>query len=116
MLFNILQDIEQPLITKNDMVQNVSSAKMEKSCCSTWHGALIWGHFSSTVIPQYPQGIGSRTPHKCQTHNFQDPYTALEKTLMPGKIEGRRRGRQKMRRLNGIIDLMDMSWCSSRRQ
>ena len=34
---------------------------------------------------------------------------SLEKTLMLGKIEGRRRrGRQKMRWLNGIIDSMDM--------
>ena len=33
-----------------------------------------------------------------------------EKTLMLGKIEGgRRRGRQRMRWLGGIIDLMDMS-------
>ena len=35
---------------------------------------------------------------------------SLEKTLMLGKIEGRRRrGRQRMRRLNGITDLMDLS-------
>ena len=35
---------------------------------------------------------------------------SLEKTLMLGKIEGgRRRGRQRMRRLNGITDSMDMS-------
>ena len=34
----------------------------------------------------------------------------LEKTLMLGKIEGRRRrGRQRMRQLNGITDSMDMS-------
>ena len=33
----------------------------------------------------------------------------LEKTLMLGKIEGRRRrGRQRMRWLHGITDLMDM--------
>ena len=33
-----------------------------------------------------------------------------EKTLMLGKIEGRkRRGRQRMRRLDGNTDLMDMS-------
>ena len=31
-----------------------------------------------------------------------------EKTLMLGKIEGRRRGRQRMRWLNGITDSMDM--------
>ena len=30
-------------------------------------------------------------------------------TLMLGKIEGRRRGRQRMRSLDGITDLMDMS-------
>ena len=33
----------------------------------------------------------------------------LEKTLMPGKIEGRRRGQQRMRWFDGITDLMDMS-------
>ena len=34
---------------------------------------------------------------------------ALEKSLMLGKIEGgRRRGRQRMRWLGGITDLMDM--------
>ena len=35
---------------------------------------------------------------------------SLEKTLMPGGIGGRRRrGRQRMRWLDGIIDSMDMS-------
>ena len=34
---------------------------------------------------------------------------SLEKTLMLGKIEGRRRGRQRVRWLDGITDLMDMS-------
>ena len=36
---------------------------------------------------------------------------SLEKTLMLGKTEGRRRrGRQRMRWLDGIIDSMDMSF------
>ena len=34
---------------------------------------------------------------------------SLEKTLMLGKIEGRRRGRQRMRSLDGITESMDMS-------
>ena len=33
---------------------------------------------------------------------------SLEKTLMLGGIRGRRRGRQRMRWLDGITDLMDM--------
>ena len=42
--------------------------------------------------------------HLMQTSN------SLEKTLMLVKIEGRRRrGQQRMRGLDGIIDLMDMS-------
>ena len=34
---------------------------------------------------------------------------SLEKTLMLGKIEGRRRGRQRTRWLDGVTDLMDLS-------
>ena len=34
---------------------------------------------------------------------------SLEKTPMLGKIEGRRRGRQRMRWLDGIFDSMDMN-------
>ena len=33
---------------------------------------------------------------------------SFKKTLMLGKIEHRRRGRQRMRWLDGITDLMDM--------
>ena len=37
---------------------------------------------------------------------------SLEKTMMIGKTEGRRRkGRQRMKWVDGITDLMDMSLC-----
>ena len=35
---------------------------------------------------------------------------SLEKTLMLGKTEGKRRGQQRMRWLDGIIDSVDISW------
>ena len=42
--------------------------------------------------------------------NLMQRDDSLEKTLMLGKIEGRRsRGRQRMRWLDGITDSMDMS-------
>ena len=41
-----------------------------------------------------------------RTHLIKDSF---EKTLMLGKIEGRRRGRQSMRWLDGITDSVDMS-------
>ena len=40
--------------------------------------------------------------------NWPDP---LEKTLMLGKVEGRRREKQRRRWLDGIINSMDMNLC-----
>ena len=41
-------------------------------------------------------------------HLIQRP-DSFEKTLMLGKIEGRRRGQQRMGQLDGITDSMDVS-------
>ena len=42
--------------------------------------------------------------------HMMQPADSFEKTLMLGKIEGRRRrGKQRMRLLDGITDSMDMS-------
>ena len=38
----------------------------------------------------------------------------LEETLMLGKIEGRRRGRQRMKWLDGTIGVLDNAWCGRR--
>ena len=48
--------------------------------------------------------LGAEAPTPMQTAD------SLEKTLMPGKTEGRRRrGQQRMRRLDGITNSMDMN-------
>ena len=44
----------------------------------------------------------------CKGHLMQRA-DSLEKTLMLGKIEGGKRGGQRMRRLDGITNSMDMS-------
>ena len=41
--------------------------------------------------------------------NLMRRADSLEKTLMLGKTEGRKRGRQRMRWMDGITNTMDMS-------
>ena len=62
------------------------------------------------IISEYSlEGLMLKLKLQCFGHLIQRT-DSLEKTLMLGKTEGRRwRGRQRMRWLNGIADLMDMS-------
>ena len=70
------------------------------------------------IQPVHPKGDQSwvfvgRTDVEAETPIFWPPDVktdSFEKTLMLGQIEGgRRRGRQRMRWLDGITDSMDMS-------
>ena len=62
------------------------------------------------ISPQYSlEGLMLKLKLQYFGHLIQTT-DSLEKTLMLGKIEGRRkRGRQRMRWLDGITDSMDMS-------
>ena len=62
------------------------------------------------ISPEYSLE-GLKLKLKLQYFGHLMPRTdSLEKTLMLGKIEGRRRrGRQRMRWLDGITDAMDMN-------
>ena len=62
-----------------------------------------------SVSPEYSlEGLMLKLKLPYFSHLMQRT-DSLEKTLMLGKIEGRRRGRQRIRWLGGIPDLMDMS-------
>ena len=60
------------------------------------------------ISPEYSlEGLTLKLKHQYFGHLMRRT-DSLEKTLVLGKIEGRRRkGRQRMRRLDGITDLMD---------
>ena len=62
------------------------------------------------ISPEYSlEGLMLKLKLQYFGHLLQRTYT-LEKTLMLGKVEGRRRrGQQRMRWLDGITDVMDVS-------
>ena len=62
------------------------------------------------ISPEYSlQGLMLKLKLQCFGHLMRRS-DSFEKTLVLGKIEGgRRRGRQRMRWLDGVTDLMDMS-------
>ena len=62
------------------------------------------------ISPEYSlEGLMLKLKLQYSDHLMQRA-DSLEKTLMPGKIEGRRRrGQQRMRWLDGITDSMDLS-------
>ena len=61
------------------------------------------------IIPQYSlEGLTLKL--KLQNSDYlMQRADSMEKTLMLGKIDGRRRGQQRMRWLDGITDSMDLS-------
>ena len=70
------------------------------------------------IQPVHPKGNESRifigrTDTEAETpilnSHLMQRADSFEKTLMLGKIEGRRRGQQRMRWLDDITNLMDMS-------
>ena len=121
------------------MVKNLPAMPETQVCSLGWEDPLEKGmatHFSilDRRIPwtEEPDGLQSMRVTKSQTQStlkeINPEYSleglklklqyfghliqvdSLEKTLMLGKIEGRRRrGQQRTRWLNGITDLMDMS-------
>ena len=107
------------------MTPNTVLSALPQSCCSAhihlcWeesHLRAAWGLEADKSQPAIPPGFSPTViiPNFCVLQAtrmplFQYFFISLEKTLMLGGIGGRRRrGRQRMRWLDGISDLMDMS-------
>ena len=67
------------------------------------------------INPEYSlEGLMLKLTLQYSGHLMQRA-NSLEKTLMLGEIEDRRRGQKRMRWLDGITDSMDMSLSNSRR-
>ena len=73
--------------------------------CKSSHQSIL-----NTINPEYSfEGLMLKLKLQYFGHLMQRG-SSLEKTLMLGKIEGKRRGgRQRMRWLDGITDSMDMN-------
>ena len=77
---------------------------LEKTPESPWTARRPNQSILKEINPEYSlEGLMLKLKHRMQKAN------SLEKTLMLGKTEGKRRWRQRMRWLDGITDSMDMS-------
>ena len=83
---------------------------LEKTLESPWTARRSNESILKEISPEYSlEGLMLKRKLQYFGHLMQRA-DSLEKTLMLGKIEGRRRrGGQRMRWLDGITDLMDMS-------
>ena len=74
-----------------------------------WTARRVNQSILKEIIPEYSlQGLMLKLNLQYFGHLMQRA-DSLEKTLMLGKTEGRRRGRQRMRWLDDITDSMDMN-------
>ena len=82
---------------------------MEKTLESPWTTRRSNQSILKEIRPEYSlEGLMLKMKLQYFGHLIQR-VDSLEKALMLGKIEGRRRGRQRMRWLDSITDSMDMN-------
>ena len=75
----------------------------------TWTARRSNQSILKEISPEYSlEGLMLKLKLQCFGHLMQRT-DSFEKTLMLGKIQGERRGRQRMRWLDGITNSMDMS-------
>ena len=100
--------------TRDQIARSIGSSKKQESSRKT--SAIPWSARRSNqsilkeISPEYSlEGLMMKLKLQYFGHLVQK-HDSLDKTLMLGKIDGgRRREQQRMRWLDGIINLMDMS-------
>ena len=106
--------VSSPVIPFSSCLQSfLESGSFPLSQVIASGGEKYWS-FSFSISPsdEYSGLISFRLDwlDLISVHGFASDWDTFEKTLMPGKIEGRRRrGWQGMRWLDGITDSMDLS-------
>ena len=96
----------------SDVFYNYSFSDSHKSpsCHCAYNSNHSYQSIIKEISPEYPlEGLMLKRTLQYFSHLMRGT-DSFEKTLMLGKIEdGRRRGRQRMRRLDGVTDSIDMS-------
>ena len=96
---------------------------MEWRRVGTWDGGAEGKNLRAQVGENFYLWAGSRKPQRKKDHRGKrrdwsqnvrenltgDTHKSLEKTLMLGEIEGKRRGWQRMRWLDSITDSVDVN-------
>ena len=75
----------------------------------SWTASIFNQSILKEISPEYSlEGLMLKLKLQYFSH-LMGRMDSLEKTLMLAKTEGRRRGKERIRWLDGITDLMDMS-------
>ena len=89
----------------DDELKTGTFSESNAACCNQCNQPIL-----KKINPEYSLEVLMLTLKLQYFGHLMERTNSLEKTLMLGKIEGgRRRGRQRMRWLGGITDLIDMS-------
>ena len=99
-----------PFVVGHSRYHRLWLCRYHRVTARTWSNISIEQSILKEISPEYSlEGLVLKLKLQYFGHLMWRAHS-LEKTLMLGKIEGEKtRGRQRMRWLNGIIDVMDTS-------
>ena len=111
---NAPKNLTAALVAKSKWISKILEGRLQSGTIR-WERHSLWyscrlKHILKEISPEYSlEGLMLKLKLQYFGH-LMWRVDSFEKTLMLGKIEGgRRRGRQRIRWLDGIADLMDMS-------